>query len=187
MRVFGTSMILLLSCAVVWPQGRPLSEAGRDRWEIYGGPAFTGSNPSGDTFGGGLGAAGNFTRWAGVQGEFTFVRGLCCEVNNITLTDYLVGPRIAKPFSASSRLSPFADVLFGGQTLNNSSNHHSWLYNNGSGSAIATDGGFDVRLTSRLAFRGEVGMVHSQFSRGGVLGSVSNNRLRAATYVVYHF
>ena len=87
---------------------------------------------------------------------------------------------------AESRLKhPVADVLFGGQRLNNSSNHHSYLYNNGSGAAIAADGGLDLRLTSRIAFRGELGLVHSQFSQ--TTGSVSNDGWRAATYVVYHF
>lgn len=187
MRVFGISLsILLLSGALAWSQAHPLAESANRRYEIYGGPVFTGSNPSGDTFGGGFGVAGNFTRWAGVLGELTFARGSCCVVNNITLTDYLVGPRIARPFSASSHLSPFADVLFGGQTLNNSSNHHSWQYNNGSGPAIAADGGVDVRLTSRFSFRGQIGLVHSRFS---VFGSpaVYNDRWRAGTYVVYHF
>jgi len=163
-----------------------LTESAYRRYEVYGGAAFSGSNPSGDTFGGGFGVAGNFRRWAGVLGKFTFVRGTHSVVNQITLTDYLVGPRIAKPFSASSHLSPFADVLFGGQTLNNSSNHHSWYYTNGTGAAIAADGGFDVRLTSRVAIRGELGLVHSWFSTFGS-GSVSNDRWRAATYVVYHF
>ncbi len=188
MRILGISIsALLLSGTLAWSQAHPMSESGYRRYEIYGGPVFTGSNPSGDTFGGGFGVAGNFTRWAGVLGEFTLVRGGCCVVNNITLTDYLVGPRVAKPFSASSRLSPFADVLFGGQTLNNSSNHHSWLFNNGSGPAFTADGGLDVRLTARVAFRGQLGLVHSRFSQSGGLGPASNDRWRAATYVVYHF
>lgn len=187
MRTVSLGFVLVFLLGTGFCQTSLTSESAGRRYEIYGGPVFTGSNPSGDTFGGGFGVAGNLTRWSGVLGEFTVVRGSCCSVNNITLTDYLVGPRIARPFSASSHLSPFADVLFGGQTLNNSSNHHSWLYNNGTGPAIAGDGGLDVRLTSRLAIRGELGLVHSRFSRGGVSGPVSNDRWRAATYVVYHF
>ena len=187
MRVHKVSLsVLLLLGACAWSQAHPTSEFNDRRFEIYGGPVFTGSNPSGDTFGGGFGIAGNFTRWAGVLGEFTLFRGSCCVVNNITLTDYLVGPRITRPFSASSRLSPFADLLFGGQTLNNSSNHHTWLYNNGSGPAVAADGGVGLRLTSRLALRGQIGFVHSRFSRLGA-PAVSNDRWRGATFVAYRF
>ena len=179
--------VLLLSGSLAWSQASQLGESGYRRYQIYGGPMFTGSNPSGNTFGGGFGAGGNFARWAGVLGEFTLVRGSCCSVNNITLTDYLVGPRIGKPWSASSRLGPFADVLFGGQTLNNSSNHHTWTYSNGTGPAIAADGGLDVRLSTRLAFRGEAGFVHSRFSIAGPSGSVYNDRWRVASYLVYRF
>jgi hypothetical protein len=179
--------LLLLSGALARSQGHPATESQFRRYEIYGGAAFTGSNPSGATFGGGFGGGGNFTRWAGVLGEFTLVRGSCCVVNNITVTDYLVGPRIAKPFSAASHVSPFADFLFGGQTLNNSSNHHAWAYGNGSGPAIAADGGLDLRLTSRLMLRGQGGFVHSQFVTFGGFPAVWNDRWRAATYVAYRF
>jgi len=178
---------LLSLAAPAWSQAHSFTESQYQRFEIYGGPVFAGSNPTGDTYGGGFGVGGNFARWAGVMGEFTLLRGSCCSVNTTTLTDYLVGPRVAKPFSASSRLGPFADVLFGGQTLNNSSNHHTWMYSNGTGPAIAADGGVDVRLTRRLAIRAELGLVHSWFIPGGGGGTVSNDRWRAASYVVYRF
>lgn len=179
--------LLLLSGALAWSQGHPVTESRFRRYEIYGGAAFTGSNPSGATFGGGFGAGGDFTRWAGVLGEFTLVRTTCCVVNNITLTNYMIGPRIARPLSPSSHVSPFADFLFGGQTLNNSSNHHSWFYGNGTGPAIGGDGGVDLRLTGRLSLRGQMGLVHSRFATSGGLPPVYNNRWRAATYVVYRF
>ncbi len=179
--------LLLLSGIPVLSQVHPATESQYRRYEIYGGAAFTGSNPSGATFGGGFGVGGNFNRWAGALGEFTLVRTTCCVVNNITVSDYLVGPRIGRPLSASTRLSPSADVLFGGQTLNNSSNHHSWFYGNGTGPAIAADGGLNFRLTSRLSFRGQAGFVHSRFATSGGLPAVSNDRWRAATYVVYRF
>jgi len=169
-----------------WGQAQPRSESTLRRYEIYGGSAFSGGNPSGDSFGGGFGFSGNFTRWAGALGEFTILQHTCCVVNSITLTDYLLGPRIAKRLSASSRVTPFADVLFGGQTLLNSSNHHSWEFNNGSGPAIAGDGGADISVTSRLALRGEFGFIHSRFSRLGA-SAVSNDRWRAGTYIVYRF
>jgi len=181
-------LVLLLYGIECWPQARHhANESEPGRWEAYGGLGFTGSNPSGASFGGGFGMAGNLNRWAGVMGEFTLVQDTCCAVNTITLTDYLAGPRFAKPWSPSTRLSPFADFLFGGQTLNNSSNHHAWFYGNGSGPAIAADGGFDLRFTRRLAFRGQLGAVHSRFATSPGFGAVSNNRWRAGSYVVYRF
>ncbi len=178
---------LLLTGGFAWSQGHAATESDNHRWEIYGGPAFTGSNPSGDTFGGGFGVGGNFLRWFGALGEFTLVRGTCCGVNNITLADYLVGPRIAKPFSRSTRVSPFADFLFGGQSLSNSSNHHAWFYGNGSGPAMAADGGLTLRLTNHLALRGQMGYVYSRFATSGGLPPINNSRWRAATYVAYRF
>ena len=187
MRVPWVSLpVLLLLGTFGWCQPQPLAESSLQRFELYGGPAFTGNNPSRATFGAGFGVAGNLNRWAGVLGEFTFVRDTCCVVNHITLTDYLVGPRIGM-LTASSRLSPFADFLFGGQTLHNSSNHHSFFYGNGSGPAIAADAGLDLRLSHRLAFRGQAGYVHSRFATSGGSPPVSDNRWRAATYVVYRF
>ena len=187
MRVPWVSLpALFLSGIFAWCQPHPLAESNPQRFEIYGGPAFTGDNPSGATFGAGLGIAGNFNRWAGALGEFTFVRDTCCVVNHITLTDYLVGPRIGM-LAASSRVSPFADFLFGGQTLNNSSNHHSFFYGSGSGPAISADAGFDLRLSHRLAVRGQVGYIHSRFATSGGSPPVLNNRFRGATYAVWRF
>lgn len=120
--------------------------------------------------------------WRG--GGIHFTRTSCCVVNNITLMDFLGGPRFTLP--VSGRVQPFADVLAGGQYLNNSSNHHSWLYTNGGGPAVAADGGLDIALTNRLSFRGEAGYVYSRFAEFA-LPSVNNNRWRAATYVVFHF
>lgn len=178
--------LLLLSGTLAWSQAQPLAESNFRRFEVHGGPVFNGSNPSNATFGAGFGVGESFTRWGAVQGEFTYAGSSCCASNYVTLTDYLFGPRIVVPVSGSTRVSPFADVLFGGQTLNNSSNHHSWLYNNGSGPAIAVDGGMDLRMTSRLSVRGQFGMIDSRFSQSGA-SSVVNNRWRAATYIVCRF
>ena len=185
MRLLAIVLLLVpFSVSLVHAQDR--SAGAPARWEIYGGAAFTGSNPSGATYGFNAGIANNFARWLGAAGEFTLVETSCCVVNHIVLTDYLVGPRVQMPFGRMGNISPFADALFGGQTLTNSSNHHSWYYETGTGPAIAADGGLDVRLTDRLAIRGEAGYLYSRFAVFGMPG-VSNSRWRAATGAVFRF
>ena len=174
MRVLRVFIGLLLLCSLpAWSQVHDANEADARHWQIYGGPTFSGDNPSGATFGAGFGIAGNFSRWVGAGGEFTFIRTTCCVVNNIVVTDFLVGPRFARPFG-HSRVSPFADFLFGGQHLSESSDHHSLFYNSGSGPAVAADGGLDLSLTRRVAFRGQAGYLYSRFSSEG--GAVGNSR-----------
>ena len=185
MRLLAIALLLLpISGSLAHAQDRSAFAPGR--WEVYGGAAVTGSNPSGATYGFNAGITRNFVPWIGAAGDFTLVQTTCCVVNHIVLIDYLVGPRVQMPFSRAGKISPFADVLFGGQTLINSSNHHSWYYETGSGPAIAADGGADVRLTHRLAIRAEAGYIYSQFAVGGT-PSVSNSRWRAGTGLVFRF
>lgn len=178
--------LLLTPLLSPWMHAQDRSAFPSGRWEIYGGPAFTGSNPSGATYGFGVGVASHFTHWLGAAGDFTLVQTTCCVVNHIVLTDYLFGPRVQLPFARTGKLTPFVDVLFGGQTLNNSSSHHSWYYTTGSGPAIAADGGLNVRLTGRLSIRGNAGYLYSHFAVAG-MPSVSNSRWRAGTSLVFRF
>lgn len=185
MRLLRTALLLLpLTSTLLWAQDR--STFPTSRWQVYGGPVFTGSNPSGATFGFGFGVAGDFTRWIGAAGDFTLVQTTCCVVNHIVLTDYLFGPRVQIPMSHFGKVSPFADVLFGGQTLTNSSNHHSWYYVTGTEPAMAADGGLDIRLSHRLAIRSQAGYIYSRFAVAGT-PAVSNSRWRAATSLVFRF
>ncbi len=181
--------LLCLSGSLAFSQVHSATDASAPlgHWQIYGGPTFTGSNPSGATFGGAGGIGFDVAHWVAVMGEFSMVRTTCCGVNNITLTDYMVGPRVGLPLRRSSRVVPFADVLFGGQYLANSSNHHTWYYSSGGGWATAFDGGADVRMTNHFALRAEMGYVFSRFSVAGGTGPVSNSRWRAAPYLVYRF
>ena len=56
-------------------------------------------------------------------------------------------------------------------------------YRNGGGAALAADGGVDVRLTRHLAFRAQVGFVHSSFATTPT--TASNDRWRAGTFLVF--
>jgi hypothetical protein len=184
MRVHWLSLPALMLCGVcAWSQAHSSPEFDARRYQIYGGAAFTGSNPSENTQGFGFGFGGDFNRRAGVQGEFTVVRSSCCVVNTVTLIDFLAGPRLAQPLSRSSRVGLFADFLVGAQHVDNSdARQHSFLYRNGAGPAAALDGGLDFRVSSRLALRAQAGGVFSQFAGAGAA-----SRWRAGTFLVYRF
>lgn len=162
------------------------TEAAARRWEVYGGLALTGPNSSNARTGVGGGIVGYPIRWLGVQGDISAVWGNDGSTNNTTLTDVLFGPRVAGP--ASSKVRPFADFLFGVQHMNNSSTQHSYYYTTGFGSAEALDAGIDVRLTSRLTVRAQLGGVFSRFAVfAGLTNGATNIRWRTGAYLVYRF
>jgi hypothetical protein len=111
--IFLAGLLLSGVCAWSQAQAHATPESDGRRYQIYGGPVFNGSNPSGDSMGAGVGFGGNFNRWGGILGEFTMARSSCCVVNNVTLIDFLVGPRVEQPLSRSSRIGVFADFLVG--------------------------------------------------------------------------
>src|SRR5713226_1482966 len=99
--------------------------------EIFGGYQFIRFNPGGGATGsncqGGAGSvAGNLNHWFGVVGDFG-----ACKVTgqpsgvSAHLVNYLFGPKLT--YRSRGRLSPFAQVLFGGE--------HSSLSVSGLGSA----------------------------------------------------
>lgn len=177
--------LLLLSGTLAWSQAQHSEEDPPLYVDIYAGPAFTSGNPANANLGAGGGLCFHAFRWIGVAGEVNAFVGNSGVANTTTLVDFLVGPRLEKPHSRSSRVSPFADFLFGGQSMNNSSTQHTYYYGNGTGIAMAGDGGVDFRLTRRLALRAQGGILYSRFAASP--SSVSNTRFRGATYLVYRF
>lgn len=175
---------LLLSGTTVWSQVRAENEP-LPRGEIYAGAVFAGDNPSNANNGFGIGADFRAWRWFGGQGEVdTFINAN--GTNTVTLVDYLFGVRTATRWRAHSRIDLFADLLAGGQTLNNSdSSQHSFYYGNGSGMAVASDAGVDVGLMRRLAVRGKGGFVFSNFAAGS--SQIGNYRWQTAIDLVYRF
>lgn len=184
MYVCTTFSLLLLTCTLAPCQVSPHQEASdRANGSIFVGAAFTSNNPANGTVGLGGGASFHLYRMLEVLGEFDSYVGTGGAANTTALFDYLIGPRVV--FAHSSRLSPFADFMAGGQYLHNGSTQHSYYYANGGGAAVAADGGIDIRLTSRLALRTQAGFIHSVFATPPT--TTSNNRMRAGSFLVYRF
>jgi hypothetical protein len=160
------------------------THSGAPRNDIFVGAAFNGDNPSGANTGVTGGADFHLLGPVGVDGQVGFFSNGTNGTNTITLIDYLVGPRVQE--RASDRVAMFADFLVGGQTLNNSSNQHSYYYTSGSGLATAGDAGADVRLTRRIALRGQFGFVFSEFAVSSA-GPNGNYRWRGGVNLIYRF
>ena len=154
------------------------------RWEVFAGTAWAGPNPSNARFGGDGGLNFRIVRPINVAGEVS----VCTHTaggNTATLVDYFVGPRFSTTWSARSRVSLFADFLFGGQTMTNSNNNPEIYYMNNTSFALAGDVGFEVALTRHLAVLGQGGFVESKFEQNSLLEG--NYRLRAEANVAYRF
>jgi hypothetical protein len=151
--------------------------------DLFFGAVFNSNNPGNGTAGLGGGASFRVYRVLEVVGEFDSYIGSPGVANTTTLLDYMVGPRFS--MNHGSRLSPFADFMAGGQYLHNGSTQHSYYYANGGGAALAADGGIDIRLVRHLALRAQAGFIHSTFATPPT--RTSNDRLRAATFLVFRF
>jgi hypothetical protein len=176
---------LLLSGTLVWSQVQPTKEATPSTGDFYVGATFNGSNPA-STASAGIGGGADFRayKWIEVQVDIGAFYANSGSANLTTTVDYLFGPRISKPPSGS-RFSPFADILVGGQTFHNASTQHTYYYGNGSGLAVAGDGGVDIRMTRHLALRGQAGFISSQYVTAPT--TTTNNRWRAGTFLVFRF
>ena len=176
--------LLLLTCSLAWCQVSPHHEsANPTNGSIFVGAVFNTNNPGNGTAGLGGGASFHVYRMFEVVGQFDSYVGTSGVANTTTLFDYMVGPRIS--MNRDSRLSPFADFMAGGQYLHNGSTQHAYYYGNGGGAALAADGGTELRLTRHLALRAQAGFIHSTFATPPT--TTSNNRLRAATFLVFRF
>jgi hypothetical protein len=180
-------LLLLLSATLAFAQDRPKPQTNAPSGDFYFGGAYSGSDPAANVsagVGGGLDLT--FYRWIGAQVDISaYLAGDSSVANTTTTVDYLFGPHFQKPFSKSTRIRPFGDVLVGWQSFNNSSSQHSYYYANGGGSALAGDGGADFRLTKHLAIRGQGGFVYSHYATPPT--TTSNTRWRAGSYLVYRF
>ena len=177
--------LLLQSGTLMWSQTQPIKESTSFPGDVYAGGAYTGSNPASSASAGiGGGVDYRVYKWIEIQGDISVFFATSGVANLTTTIDYLVGPRIAKPFSGS-RLTPFADFLVGGQSFQNGSTQHTYYYENGTGLAFAGDGGVDFRLTRHLALRGEAGFISSRYVTPPT--TTTNNRWRAGTFLVYRF
>src|SRR5579863_492820 len=79
-------VVMLLPAGSCWCQGSRMTESFQ-RWEIYGGLALTGPNPSQARSGGAAGFSGYPLGWLGVEGELSVLQGSSGAANTTTLTD----------------------------------------------------------------------------------------------------
>lgn len=135
--------------------------------------------PSANCQGAGGTFAANVNRWVGLVGD---VDG-CKVTGQPTGTsshaiNYLFGPRFA--YRNYGKLTPYAQVLFGGERLSSS------VTGLGSASvnsfAMTFGGGFDIQVTRHVAFRAiQMEYLYTHFS-----GAKQNN-LRLQSGLVYRF
>ena len=176
--------VLFSACSLASCQVSPRHEsAAPTNGDVFVGAVFNSNNPANGTAGLGGGAVFHVYRILEVVGEFDSYIGSPGVANTTTLFDYLVGPRLV--LVRRSRLTPFADFMGGGQYLHNGSTQHSYYYGNGGGAALAADGGIDIRLSRHLALRAQAGFIHSTFVTAPT--TTSNDRLRAASFLVFRF
>lgn len=141
------------------------------RAELFGGYEYLHLNPGGiGCHGFGTNLAYNLNNWFGAVGDF----GVCKETGGSTFHDvnYLFGPRVS--YRSYGRVTPFAQVLFGGQHL--------------AGSGLASDsfamtlgGGADYRYNEHISFRGQAEYLYTHFA-----GTRQNNA-RIEVGIVYRW
>ena len=165
MRHFFKFVLLLAFVA-----GPALAQEG-PRAELFGGYEYLNLNPGAiGCHGFGTNLAYNLNNWFGAVGDF----GVCKETGGSTFHDvnYLFGPRVS--YRSYGRVTPFAQVLFGGQHL--------------AGSGVASDsfamtlgGGADYIYNEHISFRGQAEYLRTDF------GGTGQNNARIEVGIVYRW
>jgi len=152
--------------------------------EIFGGYQFIRFNPGGGVTGsncqGGAGSvAGNLNHWFGVVCDFG-----ACKVTrqpsgtSAHLVNYLFGPKLT--YRSQGRLSPFAQVLFGGERIGVSAS--GFGSTSDSSFAMAFGGGADYELTNHVSLRViQAEYLYTKF------GGTHQNNARISAGVVYRW
>jgi len=147
--------------------------------EIFGGYQYIRFNPGGGSTGsncqGGAGSvAGNLNHWFGVVGDFG-----ACKVTGLPsgtsahLVNYLFGPKLT--YRSRGKLSPFAQVLFGGERISGSASGLSSF-------AMAFGGGADYEMTNHVAIR----LIQAEYLYTKFGGTHQNNA-RISAGIVYRW
>jgi len=152
--------------------------------EIFGGYQYIRVNPGGGASGancqGGAGSvAGNFNHWLGVVGDFG-----ACKVTGLGsgtsahAVNYLFGPKLS--YRSHGRLTPYAQVLFGGQHFTGSVSGVGSSSDNSF--AMTFGGGADYELTNHVAIR----LIQAEYLYTKFGGTHQNNA-RISAGVVYRW
>jgi len=152
--------------------------------EIFGGYQYIRLNPGGGATGancqGGAGSvAGNLNHWFGVVGDFG-----ACKITgqpsgtSAHLVNYLFGPKLT--YRSHGRLSPFAQVLFGGERIGVSATGLGSTSD--SSFAMTFGGGADYELTNHVSVRViQAEYLYTKF------GGTHQNNARISAGVVYRW
>jgi len=147
--------------------------------EIFGGYQYIRVNPGGGSAasncqGGAGSVAGNLNHWFGVVGDFG-----ACKVTGLPsgtsahLVNYLFGPKLT--YRSRGKLSPFAQVLFGGERISGSASGLSSF-------AMAFGGGADYEMTNHVAIR----LIQAEYLYTKFGGTRQNNA-RISAGIVYRW
>jgi opacity protein-like surface antigen len=175
---------LLLLLGLMFFIAGPVCAQDYPKAEISGDYMYIRVNPGGGASGinchGGAGSiAGNLNDWFGVVGEFGGCRvsGLPSGVSSHAFT-YLFGPRVS--YRNTSRLTPYAQVLFGGERATAS------VSGVGSGSnnafAMSLGGGADYSVNEHIAIR----VIQAEYLYTRFAGTHQNNA-RIEAGIVFRF
>jgi opacity protein-like surface antigen len=167
---------LLASSVAQAQEGRGMEVSGQYQYiRSYpgGGAPAVGCQGAGGTF------AINMNHWLGLVGDggFCKVTGLPTGTSAHSI-NYLFGPRFS--YRNYGRLTPYAQVLFGGERATASATGVPSASANSY--AMTFGGGADFRLTPHLAFRAiQFEYLYTHYS------GVKQNNLRIQSGLVYHF
>ncbi len=153
-------------------------------WEAFVGYSFVDVRPGvsvpGPVYlnGGSASIAYNLNHWFGIVGDFGGYHTGTINNTSVDATSYsyLFGPRLT--YRNSSRVTPFAQILFGGAYAN-----ETFSSTSANAFALAAGGGFDLKLTRHFSWRMiQAEYVMTLFSNPG--GSYPQNDLRASSGLV---
>jgi len=158
--------------------------------DVFAGYSYVRFNPSTsgvngfDLHGGSASAAYNFNHWLSGVADFGGYHSgniLGTGVDG-TLSTYLFGPRVS--YRHYSRVTPFAQVLFGGA---HASGRASGVSSSDSAFAMSVGGGLDLKLSRHFSLRpAQVDYLLTRFNEGAT-STQNQNNLRVSTGVVFRF
>jgi opacity protein-like surface antigen len=119
--------------------------------------------------------AGNFNHWLGLAGDFGGYHKSQAGITFNTYT-YLAGPRFS--YRSSSRVTPFAQILFGGARGSFSGFGGSSTDN---GFAYSAGGGVDLGVTKHIALRPQLDYIGMRFVGNNL------NTVRGSFGIVFRF
>jgi len=98
-------------------------------------------------------------KWVSFAGEFDMGFGKVTNATSKTFTG-LFGPRVFLPIPGAPKLTPFAEVLFGGTHVSIGNSPDSRVSTSSVTALIG--GGADYRILRRLLWRGQFGYLYNQ-------------------------